>query len=250
MFGNLGLVQHLQGVALGASGAADVAKRAKRLPTDAKAELKELQKKHSEALKSLRSSHSSDIDALFARFALPARMTSQESKAIKRVVASFVYGRADSAEGVSSSRDRLRIKGKEVAVRPMGSYDTIRVCPGKFGEDAASRKAANAVLDILGAGVGVHDRAGSAFLGPSRGGGRIFSPDACYTVQVNERLKKAAVAGARRDLDAERKAAYGPGGELEQFYAQAKGADRERLVASRAMDGMHRRRRHGKKHKR
>jgi hypothetical protein len=246
MLGSLGLIQHLQGVALGAS-AADIKKRASKLPEAIRAELDALLKKHRDELKAARDSHGVVIEEFFTRNALPKRMSSAELAAAKKVVAAFINGERAKAEGIESTGSVLKVGGKVVGERSLSDYKRLKICPGNFGESALSRKAANAALSILGAGIGVVDRDGGAFLAAGGRGGRIYSPNACYTVQVNARLEKAAQAGARRTLDADRDAVYGPGGELEKFYAGAKERDRDRMISSRAVDGL---RRGGKKHRR
>ncbi len=208
MFGNAPLMQALAGIAsLGkapASGAALWAKRAKRLSPEGKVAYSEFRKRLRDAEKARKEAVNAEAMSLFEQFGLPMPRSSKEVKEIRRVVTSFVLGVPDAGAGAQSTPTALVIKGKQVASRADVADKSMKVCPGAFGEDRDSRFAANVMLDVLGAGVRVNDRDGSAFLAPGRArgnAGRVFSPDACYKVQVNNALRQRAIGISRRSYD-------------------------------------------------
>jgi hypothetical protein len=226
MLGSLGLIHHLQGVALGGP-AADLKKRAAKLPEPIRQELEALLKKHRDELKVAKDKHTVSVEEFLARNALPKRMSTAELNAAKKVVAAFINGVSEKAPGIESTGNELRVGGKVVGSRSPGNYKKVRICPGNFGESALSRKAANAALSILGAGIGVSDRDGVAFLSAGGRGGRIYSPNACYDVQVNSRLEKAAMRALKSSIAP----AYGGG---EAAYSAAMMADAEARAARAA----------------
>lgn len=197
MFGGNGnnpaLMSALAGIAtLGA--APSIAKRAKKLPEPAREELKALQKRLSEERKAA-------IDALFAQYPAARMLSSKEMREIRAVVDAFIVNLPDShsnGEVVSTGND-LTVKGAIVAERTSPYSRFIRVCPGEFGADVVSRRAANALLDALGAGISVRDREGRAFL-TAKGTptGRLVSGSACHTVEVNKAIRNQANANMIR----------------------------------------------------
>lgn len=112
----------------------------------------------------------------------------RERVAAKAVVNSFVLGKSGSHGDIVSTGTELRVKGQPVATRASKTARTMRVCPGLFRSDKESRATANAVLDLLHAGISVRDRESNAYLEPhigkARRAGRIESNQACYNVEV------------------------------------------------------------------
>lgn len=220
-FGSLGLFRQLS--ALGRSvkhgSAADLNKRAKRLPKLAKEEFALLRKAEQAKIDAARAEASRAYDEFLARH----HVARPDYKKERAVVAEFVYEGAAEGAGLQSTGDRLLVNGREVASRESVGSKFVKVCPGEFGADKTSRRAANAILDIMGAGVRVDDRGDHAFIHPKSDtrGGRVVSPVACYTVEVSSAVRKAAEQ-ARREFW---KKAAKKGGELEQ--AESKRIARE-----------------------
>lgn len=125
-----------------------------------------------------------------------------EQRKIDRVVARFLLGQpeSDSSAYVKSEMNSrgelvLRVQGREVATRDNSASRFVKVCPGEFGTGKADRSTANSVLRQLQAGLRATDREGTVFLAPSGNQGRVVSPDACMLVEVNARVRKAAMTG-------------------------------------------------------
>lgn len=259
MFGNAPLMHSLAGIAgLGKAptGAALIAKKLKGLPADAREKVQAAQKAHKEAMAKLRAGHATTLDEIFAayRASLPVKVSPAELKAARRVIGNFLLMEYDTAPGIESNSTELVVNGKVVASRPSAIAQYMKVCPGEFGADKASRRAANALLDLLGSGVRVNDHDGKAFIAAGRStGGRVVSPDACLTVQVNKNLRKAAnraVNEAVRDIGRGR-VANSMQEELPfEPSAEAKAYDRrraaEKMAESYAKD-IYKKRRGGKK---
>lgn len=104
----------------------------------------------------------------------------------REIVGQFAMGKSGEFKEIKSTGTELLVKGKAVATRASRDAKTMQVCPGKFGADKMSRSAANAVLDVLHAGLSVTDREEMAFLTPTakKGMGRVVSEKACYTVSI------------------------------------------------------------------
>jgi hypothetical protein len=243
MFGNAPLMHSLAGIAgLGKAptGAALIAKKLKGLPPDAREKVQAAQKAHKEAMAKLRSGHATTLDEIFAayRASLPVKASPAELKAARRVIGNFLLMEYDTAPGIESNSTELVVNGKVIASRPSAIAQYMKVCPGEFGNDKASRRAANALLDLLGSGVRVNDHDGKAFIAAGRStGGRVVSPDACLTVQVNKNLRKAAnkaVNEAVRDIG--RGAVYNEMQETLPFEpsAEAKAYDKRRAAQKNA----------------
>lgn len=179
------------------TGAAADAKRAKKLPPEAKAKLKELQKSLSstrkKTIEELAAARAKALDDFFAQYPEAAKMKGLPVSAIRRVVSSFIINDYDSAEGIESTGDnKLVVKGAVVAERPAAFSKYMKVCPGEFGSDKVSRRTANELLSLMSAGIRVHDRDGRAFLDPAGSRGRVISPQACYNVEVTAKIRQAA----------------------------------------------------------
>lgn len=179
------------------TGAAADAKRAKALPPEAKAKLRDLQKSLSsnrkKTIEELAAARAKALDDFFAQYPQAAKMKGLPVSAIRRVVSSFIINDYDSAEGIESTGDnQLVVKGNVVAERPAAFAKYMKVCPGEFGSDKVSRRTANELLSVMSAGLRVHDRDGRAFLDPSGERGRIVSPQACYNVEVTAKIRNAA----------------------------------------------------------
>ena len=118
----------------------------------------------------------------------------RERAAAKAVVNSFVLGKSGSHGDIVSTGTELQVKGQPVATRASKTARTMRVCPGMFNADKSSRAAANAVLDLLQAGIAVRDRESNAYLEPhigkSRRAGRIESNQVCYNVEVPKSIDR------------------------------------------------------------
>ena len=98
------------------TGAAADAKRAAKLPPEAKAKLKELQKALSatrkKTLEEVAAARAKALDDFFSAYPEAAKMKGLPVSAIRRVVSSFVVNDYDSAEGIESTGDnKLVVKG-------------------------------------------------------------------------------------------------------------------------------------------
>jgi hypothetical protein len=208
MLGSLGLLRSLS--ALGRAAPKTAAERMasakfikrsmKRLLPSDQQFLRELIDRQNQAVKNAREERDAQIAMFFAQY-LPEPVNYKKEK---EVVAAFVMGADKSHAGLKSDGMSLTVNGKEVAKREQTTSRFVTVCPGKFGEDKTSRRAANAALDILGAGLRVGDRAepgaipgrdegGHAFLHPKGHPGRVVSDNRCYQVEVNSKIRSAAV---------------------------------------------------------
>ena len=246
-FGSLGLFRQLS--ALGRSvahgSAADLNKRAKRLPAPAKVEFEELRKLEKAKLDAARAASQRAYDEFFARYYVPRTDYKKE----RAVVAAFVHEGAQSGAGLESDGFTLKVNGREVASRANVGSKFVQVCPGQFGEDKASRRAANAILDIMGAGVSIHDRGEHAFIDPKGGrGGVMVSPTKCYTVEVNSRVKKAADRARKEFWEKATK----KGGELERFESNrvAREYAKDMGIEMPKMQGLRRKHRKSRKSRR
>lgn len=159
-------------------------------------------------------------------------LSPQDRIKAKAVVNKFVMGKGGSHGNITSTGTELKVKGATVATRASKTARSMTVCPGKFGGDKESRAAANAVLDLLQAGIAVQDRETNAYLSPHVGGsrraGRIESNQACYQVEVPKSIDRQIALEEKRYLGtSEGKAAayaaasaaamaamYGPGGSM------------------------------------
>lgn len=206
MIGSLGLFRQLAalGRAAPAGSAADLNKRMARLSEEAKLRFKALRAEEKSKIDAARAAAQTSFDKFLAENGLPPRPDYRKERG---VVAAFVRNESASAAGLSTDGYSLKVNGREVATRDSAGSRFMKVCPGKFGEDKTSRRAANAVLDVLGAGVRIDDRDSEAFLrARAGGGGRLVSPEACYRVEVSSRIRKAAatasgeVYGPQQDL--------------------------------------------------
>lgn len=134
------------------------------------------------------------MEALKA-FLPPPGVSPTERKKAREVVNQFVMGKSASHGEIESTGTQLKVKGNAVATRASTTSKMMTVCPGKFGGDKESRNAANAVLDLVHAGIKVGDREAMAFLEPHVGGksrrGRIESTQVCYQVEVPSAIVKA-----------------------------------------------------------
>ena len=192
MFGALGFLGQLAALGRAPRGsAADLAKRVSRLPASEKERFKALRAEQKAKIDAARAAAQAEYEAFLVKFGLPPR---PDYKKEREVVSAFVLGISAAAVGLETDGYKLRVNGREVASRDSIGSPFLKVCPGKFGEDKTSRRAANAALDVLGAGLRVDDRGSHAFLRASAGGGggRLESENACYNVQVNRRIREAA----------------------------------------------------------
>jgi hypothetical protein len=176
------------------TGIAAENKKAKNLPPEAKKELRALQK-------SLSESRAKAVDDFLAKYPQATKAAGLPVSAIKRVVSSFVINDFDEADGIQSTGDnKLVIRGSVVAERPSAFAKTMKVCPGEFGGDKVSRRAANELLSLMSAGIRVHDRDGRAFLDPKGERGRIISDRACYNVEVSAAIRRKANANVAQAI--------------------------------------------------
>lgn len=228
MFGAAKLMTALSAIGRApAHGAAADAKKAKRLPAGAKAAYKAMREEQQKRTELLRQQARREIDAFFAEHKLPPRPDYSKER---KVVEAFVLNQTASGPNVFSNGTSLLVGGREVASRKSVEDRFMKVCPGEFGADRASRRAANALLNILGADVRIDDRKDTAFLRASGGsGGRVVSDRACYTVEVSRKIRQAA--GVK----------FGP-----RAPQSPPGFD-ESLIASAAVDGLGRRGRRGRR---
>jgi hypothetical protein len=190
MLGSLGLLKQLSALAKAPKGsAADLAKRAARLPPDAKMRFKQIRAAEQAKIDAVRASAQSEYEKFLADFGLPPRPDYRKER---EVISAFVFGRSASGAGMETDGGVLTVNGRTVASRDSSSSRFLKVCPGAFGADKASRRAANAALDILGAGIRVDDIGDYAFLRAKRGAGHIVSEQVCYRVEANNRVRQAA----------------------------------------------------------
>lgn len=190
MLGSLGLLKQLSALAKAPKGsAADLAKRAARLPPDAKMQFKKIRAAEQAKIDAVRASAQSEYEKFLADFGLPPRPDYRKEH---EVISAFVFGRSASGAGMETDGGVLTVNGRTVASRDSSSSRFLKVCPGSFGSDKASRRAANAALDILGAGIRVDDIGDHAFLRAKRGAGHIVSEQVCYMVEANNRVRQAA----------------------------------------------------------
>lgn len=193
MIGSLGLFRQLAALGRAApkGSAADLNKRVARLPEDAKARFKVIRAEQKSKIDAARSAAQAEFDKFLEDYGMPPRA---DYRAERKVVAAFIFGMSERGAGLETDGMTLRVNGREVAKRSSDPTDRyLKVCPGGFGEDRTSRRAANAALDILGAGVRVDDRDDRAFLRSSKGGGRgVVSSSACYTVDVTKKIRARA----------------------------------------------------------
>lgn len=237
MIGNLGLFRHLSALSRAPRGsAADLNKRVSRLTAEGREKFKLKRAEWKAKEEAFRADRQKAYEELLSQYGLPPRPDYRKER---KVVAAFVMNEAASEGGISTDGRSLKVGGSVVASRESPGSKFMKVCPGKFGTDVASRRAANAVLDILGAGVAVQDRDSEAFLRARHSRvGRIVSPEVCYTVEVSKRITKRASGSEITRLDVERAAAFAPGGEIERYYAEQAAREEARLMASQAMDGL------------
>jgi hypothetical protein len=170
----------------------DLNKRVARLPMDAKERFKKIRAEQQAKVESARAEARAAYEKFLTDFGPPPR---PDYRAERKVVASFIFGLSERGAGLATDGMSLRVNGREVAKRSSDIGDRfIEVCPGTFGSDKTSRRAANAALDILGAGVRVDDHGERAFLHPSRknGGRGVVSPNACYSVEMNRKIRARA----------------------------------------------------------
>lgn len=223
MLGSLGLLRSLS--ALGRAAPKTAAERMssrkfiqrglKRLDAGAQQFFRQLKSREDAKVKAAQDERAAQVAMFFAQY-LPEPVNYKKEK---EVVAAFVMGASKAHGSMESDGMTLRVGGREVAKRKDISSRFVTVCPGEFNEDKASRRAANAALDILGAGIRVDDRSsqdrdadGYAFLHPKGHGGRMVSSTRCYQVEVNSKIRGAAVRALTR-LSADEGAAnlvYGP----------------------------------------
>ncbi|NDF13485.1 MAG: hypothetical protein EB060_11820 [Proteobacteria bacterium] len=241
MFGSLGLFRHLSALGKMSTGSqADLNRRVKRLPLSAKEEFKALQTEEKAKLDAARAESRRRYEEFLDRY----KLARHDYKLERKVVAAFIHEVPEEGAGLKSDGNSLFVNGKEVASRDSMGSRFVKVCPGALGTDQTSRRAANAILDIMGAGLHVVDRGDRAFIGPGRGrGGRLVSENACYTVEMRKDVLKQAERARNQALVEYEKAAYAPGGEVERYYAERKAAEQARLMASSAVDGIHPRKR-------
>lgn len=202
MFGSLGLFRQLSALGRAPHGsAADLNKRVARLPQDAKLRFKAIRAEQKAKIDAARASAQSEYDKFLADYGHPPRA---DYRTERKVVASFIFGMSERGAGLETDGLSLRVNGREIATRSSDPTEKfLKVCPGAFGTDKTARRAANAALDILGAGVRVDDRNERAFLHASRksSGRGVVSPEACYTVEVNKKIRgRAADALMSTDL--------------------------------------------------
>lgn len=191
MIGNLGLFRHLSALSRAPRGsAADLNKRVSRLTVEGREKFKLKRAEWKAKEEAFRADRQKAYEELLSQYGLPPRPDYRKER---KVVAAFVMNEAASEGGISTDGRSLKVGGSVVASRESPTSKFMKVCPGKFGTDVASRRAANAVLDILGAGVAVQDHDSEAFLRARHSRvGRIVSPEACYTVEVNKRIRGRA----------------------------------------------------------
>jgi len=135
---------------------------------------------------------------------LPAPGVSQADRIKARaVVNKFVMGKSASHGDIESTGTQLKVKGSAVATRSSSTSRMMTVCPGEFGADKESRATANAVLDMMHAGIKVADREDMAFLEPHVGDkrrrGRIQSGQACYQVEVPKLIVRSIARAEERE---------------------------------------------------
>jgi hypothetical protein len=207
-FGNLDLARSLAGLSrLGAPPETDkgFASASKRLPPDAREEFKRLSEAADERMKALEAKQKEAVDALkeelraqkkdfFRAFPQARYLSPRELKRGREVVSAFVLGQEDKDTDIVSTGTQLIVDGAVVASRNSLSDRFIEVCPGEFGgQGRAERRAANAILEIVGAGVQVYDRDGASFFSPSGAkSGRVVS-NACHKVEVGKKLREKAL---------------------------------------------------------
>lgn len=214
MFGNVDLMHSLAGIAnLGAPPASEksFASAAKRLPKDAREEYKRIEEglkseidafeeRQKNALEKLKEKQRAQRKDFFRAFPQARYLSPQELKKAREVVSAFILGQEAGDADMKSDGITLVVDGAEVARRNSVSDRFITVCPGEFGgKGRAERRAANAILEMVGAGVQVYDRDGYSFFGPHGSkSGRVVS-SACHQVEVGKKLREKAM-----------KAIYGP----------------------------------------
>ena len=171
-----------------------------------------------------------------------------ESRKIDAVVARFLTGRTDvtttpfvSSEYSSGDPGRgmvLRVQGREIAARKAPYSRFVTVCPGKFGAGKVDRAAANSILRMLQAGIravdrkGKYESSGQVFLAPTGGTGRIVSPESCMLVEVNARVRNAAVDYDRSNVGpASMLSVRGGGGTFVPAAASSRGDELEAFYA-------------------
>jgi hypothetical protein len=241
MIGSLGLFRQLSalGRAAAKGSAADINKRAARLPEDAKLRFKAIRAEQKAKIDAARAAAQSEFDKFLEDYGMPPRA---DYRAERKVVAAFVFGMSERAAGLSTDGMVLRVGDRDIARRDDPTSRTLLVCPGKFGNDKTARRAANAALDILGAGVRVDDRGEQAFLRSARGGGRgVISRDICYKVDVSQKIRARAadalmsgeLIGQSSLLPVKRKAKSGPSRKERAGFVEPKsGAELEARKAA------------------
>jgi hypothetical protein len=208
MFGNVDLMHSLAGIAnLSAAPASDkgFASAAKRLPKEAKAEYKAIEdrlkseidafeERQKEALEKLKEKQRAARKDFFRAFPQARYLSPAELKKAREVVSAFLLGKEAGSEDMKTDGLSLVVDGAEVARRNSISDRFITVCPGEFGgKGRAERRAANAILEMVGAGVQVYDRDGASFFGPHGSkSGRVVS-SACHQVEVGKKLRDRAM---------------------------------------------------------
>jgi hypothetical protein len=237
MLGSLGLLRSLS--ALGRAAPKTAAERMstrkfiqrglKRLDSGTQQFFSTLKAREDAKVKAAQEERAAQIAMFFSQY-LPEPVNYKKEK---EVVAAFVMGASKAHGNMETDGFRLTIGGRTVAERKDVSSKFVTVCPGEFNEDKTSRRAANAALDILGAGIRVDDRSsqdrdadGHAFLHPRGHGGRIVSSNRCYQVEVNSKIRSAAVRALTK-LSADAGAAnlvYGPVQTQAEVRAEAKAA--------------------------
>lgn len=230
MLGALGLLGSLAALGKASSSRLPLAKIQKKLPESARAEFKallDMKKARMEEAKA-------DAEAAMSLFLAQHGMGPKPNYSAERsVVQSFVLGRSEETVDPSSGR-RVYSNGRELVVdgtpvayresRAFGRF--IKVCPGDFGEDKTHRRTANALLSVLGAGLAFRDRDEVVFIGPSGSrAGRLEAPKGCYRVEVSRKLQDATFLAQQEEALARDEIA----------------ADRDRLIGSKAVDGLRRR---------
>ena len=259
MLGSLGLLKQLSALAKAPKGsAADLAKRAARLPPDAKMQFKKIRAAEQAKIDAVRASAQSEYEKFLADFGLPPRPDYRKER---EVISAFVFGRSASGAGMETDGGVLTVNGRTVASRDSSSSRFLKVCPGAFGSDKASRRAANAALDILGAGIRVDDIGAKAFFAPEAAG-----PQRQFTRAELELVEAGVVAPApkgrrgsksgRKLTKAEKKAQADLRKALKKKF-DAKKAEAEKFYEDApiitnpgrqgAVDGMRRRRRRSRR---
>jgi hypothetical protein len=211
-FGNLDLARSLAGIArLGAPPETDksFASASKRLPPDAREEFKRMSEAAQARIVALEERQKAATDKLkeelrlqkkdfFSAFPQARYLSPRELKRAREVVSAFVLGQEDTDPDIVSTGTQLIVKSGRgetvVATRNSLSDRFIEVCPGEFGgQGRAERRAANAILEIVGAGVQIYDRDGASFFSPSGAkSGRVVS-NACHKVEVGKKLREKAL---------------------------------------------------------